>query len=205
MSIDSFLRKLYKVESTEMMFNQYHNTSENYKVTRNNIKSYLEHMAFENPKVLIVGEAPGYKGCRLTGVPFTAEKLLVEKRYDIPVLKLDYHFRKAEKYSGEASATIVWETFNNLDFCPLIWNAFPYHPYKKGDEQSNRKPSATELAIGKKFLEEIIKLFGIESIYAIGNTAYDTLSKMGFEVDKIRHPANGGKRDFVKGIEKIKK
>jgi len=29
-----------------------------------------------NPSILFLGEAPGYKSCRLTGVPFLSERVL---------------------------------------------------------------------------------------------------------------------------------
>ena len=43
---------------------------------RENLKLYLEKMKKLNPSFLLLGEAPGYKGCRLTGIPFSSEKIL---------------------------------------------------------------------------------------------------------------------------------
>jgi hypothetical protein len=34
----------------------------------------------------------------------------------------------------------------------------------------------------------------------VGNVAYDTLRAMGLECSKVRHPAQGGKNDFVAGL-----
>jgi len=34
-------------------------------------------------KILIVGEAPGYKGCRITGIPFTSGACIRDRNIDI--------------------------------------------------------------------------------------------------------------------------
>jgi hypothetical protein len=38
---------------------------------RRNLELYLEEMLDRAPKVLLLGEAPGFRGMRITGVPFT--------------------------------------------------------------------------------------------------------------------------------------
>ena len=38
---------------------------------RQNLEIYLQEMLDRDPKVLLVGEAPGFRGMRITGVPFT--------------------------------------------------------------------------------------------------------------------------------------
>jgi hypothetical protein len=38
---------------------------------RRNVGIYLQEMLDRSPKVLLVGEAPGFRGMRITGVPFT--------------------------------------------------------------------------------------------------------------------------------------
>lgn len=127
-----------------------------------------------NSKVLFLGEAPGYKGCRLSGVPFTSEKVLTSSKSNAIVgCNFDYKIRDVKNPQSESSATIIWEAFENHDIYPLMWNAFP-------------------------------EIFDIERIYAIGNVAYSTLTDLGFEVEKIRHPSMGGKNQFIEGIQKIK-
>ena len=37
------------------------------------------HLSASKPKLLLIGEAPGYQGTRITGCPFTSEALLWEK------------------------------------------------------------------------------------------------------------------------------
>ena len=44
---------------------------------------------------------------------------------------------------SEPSATTVWGTLRELGVAEvtLLWNAFPWHPHKPGNLQSNRTPS----------------------------------------------------------------
>src|SRR5680860_1017481 len=37
------------------------------------------HLNAPNPRLLIIGEAPGYQGCRYSGLAFTSERQLVER------------------------------------------------------------------------------------------------------------------------------
>ncbi|HSW63110.1 MAG TPA: uracil-DNA glycosylase [Dissulfurispiraceae bacterium] len=113
-----------------------------------------------------------------------------------------YKIRDTNKPQSEASATIVWEYLHKRNTYPLIWNAFPFHPHMENDTESNRKPNIYELKIGKNILEELINSFKIKKIIAVGNTAHETLLKIGINSSKVRHPANGGKNEFIKGMEK---
>lgn len=72
--VDEFVEKLSKCDVTfnKSVENMYA-TNEN---TVNNLKLYLKKMLKIKPKYLLVGEAPGYKGCRWSGIPFTSEEIL---------------------------------------------------------------------------------------------------------------------------------
>jgi uracil-DNA glycosylase len=43
---------------------------------RHNLKTYLQLLAQQRPTHLLIGEAPGYRGCRLTGIPFVSPHIL---------------------------------------------------------------------------------------------------------------------------------
>lgn len=58
--------------------------------------------------------------------------------------------------------------------------------------------------IGEKHLLKIIDMFSIEKVIAMGNKAEESLNKLGIGCEKVRHPAQGGKNEFVDGIRSIK-
>jgi len=50
----------------------------------------------------------------------------------------------------------------------------------------------------------MIEMFDIKTVVAVGNKAEENLNNLGINCNKVRHPAQGGKNDFVKGIKEIK-
>lgn len=205
LNIDQFISKLSSVSNMEYVLNPYSEDNEYYKIARYNLKLYLERMIISKPNSIFIGEAPGYNGCRLTGVPFTSERILLGKFHSNQIIAKDfgYKVRCIDAPRSEQSATIMWSAFERYQYYPLLWNAFPFHPYKSGNPLSNRTPDRNELEIGSSFIFDLIEMYGIKTIYSIGNTASDTLNKMGIANSRLRHPANGGKPEFIKGLEQI--
>ena len=112
------------------------------------------------------------------------------------VLGAERGYRKADlstRVSTEASATMVWGTIRDIEPLPLLWNAFPFHPFDAGNPLTNRMPTPAELAIGAPFVARLIRLFGIERVAAIGNQASLSLTRLGIAHEKVRHPSQGGK------------
>ncbi|MEQ8675865.1 MAG: uracil-DNA glycosylase [Aggregatilineales bacterium] len=186
-------------------FNQYGYNHVTNEVRRANLTRYLQQMRSRQPVLMLVAEAPGYRGARLTGVPFSSRYLIqngvgtlfgTENGYQVP----DDIENNAWK---EATATIVWDTIHQLSPPPLNWNSYPFHPHQPGKPLTNRKPRKAELDIGQHFLKRLVSLFEIERIIAVGNTAEGTLKAMGISCEKVRHPAQGGKNDFVAGIKRL--
>lgn len=203
--IDYFIEMISNERKLENTVNPYSTEWEFNEIAKHNLKIYFENILANNSKVLLLGEAPGYKGCRLSGVPFTSEKILTSGKSNAIVgINFDYKIRDDKNPQSESSATIIWEAFENLDIYPLMWNAFPFHPHKPNSTESNRAPKRDELEIGVKYIHELIKIFDIDRIYAVGNIAYSTLANLGLKVDKIRHPSMGGKNQFIEGIKKLK-
>ncbi len=152
------------------------------------------------PSVLLLGEAPGYKGARLTGVPFTSEVIIKnESFFD----KAGYQFVNSEdNLEWEHSARMVWGKISDFKDKPLLWNIFPFHTHRAGDLLSNRTPNKKELLIGKDYLEMLLEIFDIEKIIALGRKAESQLKAMGLAHNYVRHPANGGKKQFELGMDK---
>ncbi|MEK6374555.1 MAG: uracil-DNA glycosylase [Acidobacteriota bacterium] len=199
---DRFIGDLARVELSDRAVNQYRESA----VRRRNLRLYLEELEAIAPRLLLVGEAVSYRGGRLTGIPFVSESVMlggVDLADGGRVLGADRGYVKADpltRVSTEASATMVWATIRKLDPLPLLWNAFPFHPFIAGNPHSNRMPAAGELAIGERFVSRLLRLFPIECVVAIGNQASRTLASLGVEHTKVRHPSQGGKRLFVDGM-----
>ena len=87
-------------------YNQYADSP----VRRARLAAYLE--ARRSAPVLLVGEAAGYRGARVSGLPFTSERQLTG---DGPC---------------EATATIVHRVLAELrlEEAVLLWNVVPTHP-----------------------------------------------------------------------------
>ncbi|MCP4417035.1 MAG: hypothetical protein GY805_10455, partial [Chloroflexi bacterium] len=165
---------------------------------------------------LLIGEAPGYRGCRLTGIPFVSshiltglgERLLISERFSI-ISRLspeaNHSFQVVAEWpqiQKEASATIVWRTIGQWQPLPLLWNIFPFHPHKTNSPQSNRTPTAKEIGAGRPFLQSLLNLFPQITIIAVGKKAATALTKWGIEHTAVRHPAHGGAKQFQATLSK---
>lgn len=169
-----------------------------------NLRLYFQQLIERGTETLLLGEAPGYQGCRRSGVGFTSEPQLID---GIPGLGM-FGEERGYQLSGEfphlrkePSATIVWNELARLQFVPLIWASFPFHPHKPELPNSNRTPKRAEIDVGRPIFLELIEAFQIERVVAVGNIAHASLAAAGIDAPKIRHPAQGGKNDFVAGIE----
>ena len=175
-------------------------------IQRHNLQAYLQQMWELRPDTLLVSEAPGYNGCARTGVPFSSEKLIREGVLDGKVFGEHNGYKISHKtVVHEQSAAAMWEVLARIENIPLLWNAYPFHPHLGNDRNSNRKPRASELKVGMEILEEIIALFGIKKVVAVGNAAEEVLRKMGLDHAKVRHPSYGGKTAFTLGIMELLK
>jgi uracil-DNA glycosylase len=204
--IAQFVERLAGCQPPANVFNQYSHDSELNSGRRHNLTLYLKRMRQVRPKVLLVAEAPGYRGMRLTGVPFTSPSLVRSGIDGFQLFGESRGYRSPMEHTHiqkEQSGTIVWQTLQDNKALPLIWNSFPFHPHLPGKPLSNRTPTAKELEMGLPFLREMIGLFAIEQVVAIGNKAHDSLTRLGFTCEKVRHPAQSGKNQFVEGIGRI--
>jgi uracil-DNA glycosylase len=205
--LENFVEELAAAGVMSNVYNQYSYEVQENTIRRKNLLVYLNQMYKIKPKVILVGEAPGYRGCRLTGVPFTSDYLLMNNMEGLSLFGRESGYsltQEKDKLLKEATATIIWETLIKYDLMALAWNAFPFHPHKKENGESNRTPLKSELLIGERFLVKMIEMFDIKKVVAVGNKAEESLKKLNISADKVRHPAQGGKAQFVEGIRKIK-
>ncbi len=186
------------------VFNQYAETDLKYDVRgaagirRDNLLAYIE--IFREAKVVLVGEAPSFHGCRFSGIPFMSEELLLGDR-QLPWAG-QLRFRKTSLRPApmsEHSASIVWETLAGRRDV-ILWNAFPWHSHKDKKLASNRRPTKDELLAASNALKLFLGLFPNSKVFAVGRTAEKALKDIGVDALYIRHPAMGGKKAFREGL-----
>jgi uracil-DNA glycosylase len=138
------------------------------------LRTYLD--ARRAASLLLAGEALGYRGGRVSGLPFTSERQLTGAG------------------PAEATATIVHRVLEALGLSAgvLLWNVVPTHP---GTKQSNRPPSRVEIEAGLPFLEG---LAAGRRIVAVGRIAARETG-----APYVRHPSHGGAEAFAAGLHAL--
>lgn len=158
-----------------------------------------------NPEFILAGEAPGYQGCRYSGIAFTSERLLGEGAIPrIPALTGRLSTRRLP--FSEPSATIVWKTLYRLGVAErtVLWNAMQLHPYRLDNLWSNRTPTPDEIKLGEPALQILIETFPAARIVAVGKKSEGLLREMGIPIaGSVRHPANGGATEFAAGLKDL--
>ena len=178
-------------------------------ILRDNLTLWLTTYDPVARTALFVGEAPGIKGARLTGVPFTSPAILSSCKPDPwGVFRSAAGFQVPEGTNvaqSENTATIFWKAmrryFTDLPR-PLTWNAYPFWAHEEGGFK-NRTPSDEELRFGHKWLRDIVEMHPNAMIVAVGRKAEKALGEIGFGAEYVRHPANGGGPDFDAGVKRI--
>lgn len=206
-NIKDFIEYLGEISTNENAENLYAGNSLESKIRRNNLSVYLTLMQKLSPTVLLVGEAPGHRGCKLTGIPFTSERILNKENY-FGVLgeeKGYEYINSIDKLQTEASAAFVWNELKKYRELPVMWNIYPFHPFPSLKPNENRSPSSTEIKTGKEILIKLIKLFEVKKIGAIGRLSESGINslKLNVKVQYVRHPSFGGQTLFAKGLSEL--
>lgn len=189
--IERFVSKLSSAQDTSgSVENPYRND-----ICRYNLLQYLSHLKDHKIDVMLIGEAPGYRGCALTGIPFTdeAQLKLPENYYALGAWQ-----RPDETGStSERSASAVWYELRKHHIVPLMWNVYPLHPCRAESIRSNRPPTQAEIKEGLQYVHMLITLFSIRTsrIFAVGKKAAHALPFID-DAHCIRHPSYDFKKEF---------
>jgi uracil-DNA glycosylase len=161
------------------------------------LERLTSHLAID-ARFVLVGEAAGYQGCKVSGIPFTSERLILESR--IPRIRTDApRLTSRPRPWSEPSATTVWNTLHALGIAneTILWNAFPWHPHKPRLLQSNRTPTPAERRAGVAVLSRLLQLVPRAQVFAVGRNAEWSLLQLGRDATPLRHPSMGGARKFA--------
>ncbi|QBZ83123.1 putative uracil-DNA glycosylase [Hydrogenovibrio crunogenus] len=198
-AISNFISELKKQKNTPTVSNPYLVAG-----VAENLEAYLDSMlSIDGKRVILVGEAPGYKGCKITGIPFTSGKVFEKVKHPL-LLKIKEKLVLTE-IEAENTATIVWNYLSTKTTTPLFWNSFPFHPHPEGNENKNRAPTDDEIEYGVMFLRTLYEIFKPELVAGIGNSGLNCAKRAfpGVSVKYIRHPSFGGKSEFIEGMNEI--
>jgi len=144
---------------------------------RQRLHTYLA--ALENAPFLLVGEAAGHRGARVSGIPFTSERQLTGRG------------------PAEATATIVRRTLAELGLedRALCWNIVPTHPHRPSRPDTNRPPTRAEIEASRPFVRELARG---RRVVAVGRVAQAAL-----DAPYVRHPSHGGAQAFRDGLRRL--
>ena len=141
------------------------------------LRGYLEER--EEAPLLLVAEAAGYRGSRVSGVPLTSERQL------------------SGTGPAEATATIVHAVLAELEVEEetLLWNVVPTHPHLPGRPHTNRRPTRGEVEASRRYLELLVPR---RRVVPVGRIAHALLGGT-----YVRHPSHGGADGFRAGVRRI--
>lgn len=161
------------------------------------------HAARPGLRLVLIGEAAGYQGCRISGIPFTSEALLIDGA--IPGIAATARLSTRARPWSEPSARVVWRTLyeQRLADTTFLWNAFPLHPHEPGKPLSNRTPTRAELSAGEGVLRALRDALPDAVLAAVGNKSSEALTRLGYPHVSLRHPAYGGVTEFAAGVERL--
>ncbi|WP_260233488.1 uracil-DNA glycosylase [Curtobacterium sp. PhB130] len=157
---------------------------------RTNLSRYLDAVG-PGADTLLVAEAPGWRGMTNTGVPFTSVREL------------------GPKYLVPPSPTAPWEASSRIVHAalatwsgplPVAWAIFPHHPFVAGDRLTNRTPRPSEVRDGAPVALALVAALGVSQVVAVGRKAQGALASAGIDAIAVRHPAQGGARQFTEQL-----
>lgn len=213
--LDNFVR-LLKASPSNAVFNPWCQIDEENdfgriapSIRRQQLRAYVQQR-LGHVKLVVIGEALGYRGGHFSGIPMTSERMLFGKQQNIVA---SIKPRRTSKRSvcpdgfSEPTATIVWGALLKIGVLPdefVLWNAFPWHSFDPHRGLlSNRMPNKWEQLSGRPVLKAFLELFPCERIVALGKIAAAQLEQLGLHAHCVRHPASGGAKLFREQIAKI--
>lgn len=209
MTPDQLIAELQAFEGNDRLFNPWRERCHKYDLfddaPQQKAARLKAHLDNPGARLVLLGEAAGYQGCRYSGITFTSEAMMLERA--LPRLpRLDHRLTSRDRPFREPSATIVWGALYELGLqdSTILWNTLPFHPIK-GEALSNRTPSTSEIKLGAGYLAMLLAMLQPDvKLIAVGNKAREALELIGVTpYAAVRHPAMGGANQFRDGMRQI--
>ena len=140
-----------------------------------NFRRYLQLR--QKARFLFIAEGLGYQGGHFSGMAMTSERILLGYHPTVRpevVLGEGWDYRRTsnpespllnrkqkEQGFNEPTATIMWGELAAQGLAPfqtLLWNIFPFHPYKSSGILTNRTPTGPELDQGIRYARMLLEL-----------------------------------------------
>ena len=194
-------KRLFKLPSRPDAFNFYADTDPRLdipdadKIRRKNLKGYLEQAA-PPPTTLVVAPAYGWRSTRFTGVPFTSQLQLM--RPDFPVSGRSTS--KGTHLIEEKTGKHLWNALLPHHPEVFLWAAFPLHPHRRGEIQTNRTPTLNEIEDFLPLLDDLLDVLEPRQILAVGRSAEWALRQLEADFTPLKNPSTGGLRAFQRGV-----
>ncbi|MGN8050562.1 uracil-DNA glycosylase [Curtobacterium sp. 22159] len=163
------------------------------RLRRTNLERYLSRTG-PGADTLLVAEAPGWRGMTNTGIPFTSMRELGPE-YLVP---------PEPTAPWEASSRVVRAALDEWrGVPPVAWAIFPHHPFVAPDRLTNRTPRPAEVRDGAPVALALLDALGGASrvrVVAVGRKAQGALALAGIDAIAVRHPAQGGAKQFTEQL-----
>ncbi|MBT1546767.1 uracil-DNA glycosylase [Curtobacterium aurantiacum] len=166
------------------------------RLRRENLARYLAAVG-PRADMLLVAEAPGWRGMTNTGIPFTSMRELGSESLVPPEPTAPW----------EASSRVVHAALEGWrGAIPVAWAIFPHHPFVAPDRLTNRTPRPAEVRSGAPVALALLDaLGGVDRVrvVAVGRKAQGALALAGIEAVAVRHPAQGGAKQFTEQLRAL--
>jgi hypothetical protein len=185
-----------------------------------NFQRYLELR--NGAHYLFIAEGLGYQGGHFSGMAMTSERILLGHHPEIKPEEVlgTWHYERTSNPAckllkatqrelgfNEPTATVMWETLHRhglATFDAVLWNIFPFHPYKKEGLLTNRTPEKAELDTGIVYARELLQILPAGCrVVAIGRKSVDTLARYGVRSVAVPHPSMGGANKFKAAVAEL--
>jgi hypothetical protein len=218
MQLEQFLKLVHERPSTNRVFNPWRDCDPLNDLSEMSPEYRFSHLSrymnerVDSAKILLIAEAPGFRGAKFSGSAMTSERDVISSGQIGSQYFEGQKFRTSKTIlssgkmnatgSIEPTASIVWKTM--LPLCHshefVLWNSFAWHPHEDDMPLTNRTPTDMELNHGLEVLQAFLNVFPQRSVVAIGRRCEMALGILGVQACSVRHPANGGASKFKEGI-----